>query len=336
MRATEFLAEEFKVVKVDNEFRLKGPDGKIGDQTFKNRALAQQAAQRATTELSSQANKSPEVDDKVDNDNKYKRNSKSIWKGFGNFVGGGLSRSLAGIILTGLAPMIDFSRWKTNLVSYVRGSYKVPGTQASPCERMPNYEPKNDKNIDPTLLNMKNETSFGMLLYFLIQGWSVALIAGAGATAIGLVRLSKLLKNILLVFPAGGFVGWIAALLVTTAAEFAIAHILKRQDKFANFIAEPVARFMLKFITKEEIASWCELKDPGFGDLVDLYVPVISRSTLESANPDADSVMQTDNFSNIDFNDLNNLCKEMYYDIKKDVQANRPDLMYIFDKIEKS
>jgi len=46
--------------------------------------------------------------------------------------------------------------------------------------------------------------------------------------------------------------------------------------------------------------------------------------------------MQTDNFSNIDFNDLNNLCKEMYYDIKKDVQANRPDLMYIFDKIEKS
>lgn len=333
MRATEFLAEEFKVVKVDNEFRLKGPDGKIGDQTFKNRALAQQAAQRATAKLSSQANTSPEVDDNVNNDNKYSRNRKSIWKRFANIVGG---RPVTGIILTGLAPMIDFSRWKTNLVSYVRGSYEVPGTQASPCERMPNYEPKNDKNIDPQLLNMKNETSFGMRLYFLIQGWSVALIAGAGATAIGLVRLSKLLKNILLVFPAGGFVGWIAALLVTTAAEFAIAHILKRQDKFANFIAEPVARFMLKFITKEEIASWCELKNPNIMDLADLYVPVISRPTLEAADPDADSVMQTDNFPKIDFNDLNNLCKEMYYDIKKDVQANRPDLMYIFDKIEKS
>ena len=333
MRATEFLTEEFKVVKVDNEFRLKGPDGKIGDQTFKNRALAQQAAQRATTELSSQANKSPEVDDNVDNDNKYKRNNKSIWKRFGNLVGG---RPVAGIILTGLAPMIDFSRWKTNLVNYVRGSYRFENIPLSPCERMPNYNPVKDKNIDPLLDNMGNKDSFGVRLYYMIQGWSVALIAGAGATAMGLVRLSKLLKNIFLVFPAGGFVGWIAALLVTTAAEFAIAHILKRVDKFANFIAKPVAIFMMKFITKEEIASWCELKDPGFMDLVDLYVPLSGPGTFEAADPDANNVMQTDNSPKIDFNDLNNLCKEIYYDIKKDVQTNRPDLMYIFDKIEKS
>ena len=273
MRATEFLTEEFTVVKVDNGFRLKGPDGKIGDQTFKNRALAQQAAQRATTQLAVQA-----ADNKPANTNasdtetsdtetsnekrkearKTKTNRVVRWmRGIGKFTFSG--PGWLSVILPGLIG----ANWAMRLYDYCVGNREVSGYDMSPCDKIAAnqpWSPGTDRVIDADLiLSNSNEYSFTGELVQIISGAINAAVYGTAATLGGIRLVAMFLTR----FPIVG--GWaaplvaIGGLLVSGAAQFAINIMTKDYPIWGPRISRMIAKRLMNALTVKTVEGWCRL-----------------------------------------------------------------------------
>lgn len=268
MRASEFvLNENFKVVKVGNEFRLQGPDGKIGKETFTNRARAKQAADRALGKLAASTGPSQEVN-KIDSQ-EVSKNKKGKVSAIKNLLGKYIGRPLWRIIKNlgrGAVPIGLAGAWAESYFSYVTGQYTIGG-KPSPCDRKdwsPVHDPVVDVNLNnPNFTWTSTGGPFAGKRYSFTKQMSdnlyVAVPTFLTATATG-SAIAASMSSILSLFPGIGWLVRFGIFLASTGAAYLVQHLLRRKKWWLrDFADEMSVRVMTAFTNESLIKGLCAM-----------------------------------------------------------------------------